>query len=174
MSRPKFIKNWKDVQLKDNATYPGSDELLSQGSPLGLLTGLKQFGVHHELIKPGRRTSWPHAESTEEEWAFLIEGYLQVWVNGTIYDLDPGDFVAFPAGTGICHTFINNSNQEARLLVGGTATVEGSDNKIKYPLHPERNKEIGDRHWVDHPPQEMGPHDGLPDERRERERGTSG
>ena len=163
-NRPKFIKHWREIQGEDNAHYPGSDELLSIGSRLGEATGLAKFGIHHEVLPPGRRTSWPHAESAEEEFVFVIEGNPQVWLNGNVYDLEPGDFVGFPAGTGITHTFINNSHDEVRLLVGGEKSK--SENKYIYPLHPERNREIGDALWTEWPEQTLGSHDGLPDVRR--------
>ncbi len=75
--------------------------------------------LHHELPPAGRRTSWPHAESAEEEFVYVIDGYPQVWIDGDIYDLVPGDAVGFPAGTGNAHTFINNSELDVRLLVVG-------------------------------------------------------
>ncbi len=46
----------------------------------------------------------------------------------------PGTSQRFPAGTGICHCFINNSKQDALLLGGGEASR--SDNRIYYPLNP--------------------------------------
>ncbi len=151
---------------EDNASYPGSYELLSQGSPVGRKLGLKKIGIHIETLHPGRRTSWPHAESAEEEFGYVISGHPQVWIDGHLYDLTPGDFVAFPAGTGIAHTFINNTNEVALLLVGGEATKR--ENKIFYPLHPERNQAMKDKEafWDGHPVRELGPHDGLPDQQR--------
>jgi uncharacterized cupin superfamily protein len=147
----------------DNATYPGSDELLSIGAPVGKKLGLEKIGVHIETLPPGRRTSWPHAEKTEEEFAYVIEGTPQVWIDGNIYQLSPGDFVAFPAGTGVAHTFINNSAKNTLLLVGGESTKE--DNQIYYPLHPARNLEMKEKGylWDDFPGKDLGDHDGLPD-----------
>ncbi|MGZ3809769.1 MAG: cupin domain-containing protein, partial [Bacteriovorax sp.] len=108
-------------------------------------------------------TSWPHAESEEEEFAYVIEGNPHVWIDGNTYELNPGDFVAFPAGTGIAHTFINNSIEDCVLLVGGEKTK--AENQIFYPLHKERNEELHKKgqFWENHPLHEMGPHDGLPD-----------
>jgi hypothetical protein len=40
------------------------------------------------------------------------------------------------------------------------------DNRFFYPLHPERNRAIGARHWADHPVRPLGDHDGLPDRQR--------
>ncbi len=70
-------------------------------------TGLRlnRLGIHHERLPPGRRTSYPHAESDEEEFIYVLDGYPEVWINGYLWKLEPGDSVGFPAGTGVCHTF---------------------------------------------------------------------
>lgn len=138
--KPSYIGNYRDFFQPDHAHYPHSDELLSIGSPIGKLLGLTHFGIHVELLPPNRRTSWPHAESEEEEFVMVLEGVVQVWLDHELFDLLPGDFVALPAGTGIAHTFINNSNKRALLLVGGDCSK--ATNKVFYPLHPERNLEM--------------------------------
>lgn len=166
MKKPPFIGNYKDVQEQDDSHYLGSDELLSIGAPIGKKFGLKAIGIHIETLLPGRRTSWPHAESAEEEFAYVIEGHPHVWVDGETYELKPGDFVAFPAGTGIAHTFLNNTEKNCILLVGGEASKP--ENKIFYPLHPHRNQQCKDKGtlWTDYPQRPLGPHDGLPDKQR--------
>ncbi len=163
MTRPDYIKHWTEVQDPDNASYPKSTELLSIGSALGKRLGLTRIGIHHELLLPGRRTSWPHAESSEEEFGFVIEGHPDVWIDGYLHCLNPGDAVAFPATTGIAHTFINNSDQNVRLMIVGETSKP--DNKIYYPLHPEL-KEIREDWWDNAPKRPLGPHDGLPDRLR--------
>lgn len=162
-NRPSFIGNYKNYIEEDTATYPGSDELLSIGAPVGRILGLKKIGIHIETIPPGRRTSWPHAESEEEEFAYVIKGNPHVWLNGFLSELSEGDFVALPAGTGIAHTFINNSKEDVLLLVGGQAKI--LSNKIFYPMHPKRNQEMKDKGvlWEDCPKQELGQHNGMPD-----------
>lgn len=166
MSRCDFIGNYKDLMDEDNAHYPGSDELLSIGAPVGRKLGLKKIGIHIEILPPGRRTSWPHAESEEEEFVYVLKGTPQVWLDGELHDLIEGDFVAFPAGTGIAHTFLNNSNSDVLLLVGGEARKES--NKIMYPLHPKRNEEMKAKgcFWENYPQKQLGSHDGLPDKQR--------
>jgi uncharacterized cupin superfamily protein len=166
MNRPTYIGNYLEFQEPDNSHYKGSDELLSIGSPIGKKLGLKAIGIHIETLLPGRRTSWPHAESSEEEFAYVIEGNPQVWVDGHLFDLKPGDFVAFPSGTGIAHTFINNTEKTCILLAGGEANKP--ENKIFYPLHPDRNNQCVEKgsFWEDHPKRPLGPHDGLPNKQR--------
>lgn len=161
LPRPACIKHYSEILSPDDSHYPGSEELLSFGAAIGKATGLQRIGVHHEILKPGRRTSWPHAESAEEEFVYVVQGNPSAWINGNLYPLRPGDAVGFPAGTGIAHTFINNTNREAVLLVVGERSKP--ENRCIYPLHPERNQEIGDFLWQDCPAQELGPHDGMPD-----------
>jgi len=157
MERPDFIGNWRDLEGADDSHYPGDSELQSIGAPLGRLLGLVRMGVHHERLPPGRRTSYPHAESAEEEIAFVLEGRPDVWINGVLHPLEPGDFVAFPAGTGVCHTFLNNTAEEVRLLVGGERPK--AENRIRYPLDDVYEATREDR-WSDWPSRPLGPHDG--------------
>ncbi len=94
----------------------------------------------------------------------MIEGTPDLWLDGHLRRLSPGEVAGFPAGTGLAHTFINNTDHDVRLLVVGEASRYRS--RIHYPLHPKRNEEIGDRHWKDAPARMLGSHDGLPDTSR--------
>lgn len=163
-ARPGFMRHWQELEAPDEAHYSGSSEHMGIGAPLGRALGLTRIGIHHERLLPGRRLSYPHAESAEEEFVYVLEGQPDVWINGELYSLQPGDAVAFPAGTGICHTFINNGTAEARLLVVGEANKE--ENRIHYPLNPEYEATRSDR-WRDPPLQPLGAHNGLPDKPRE-------
>jgi uncharacterized cupin superfamily protein len=163
--RPPFIISSKDIKEKPGQ-YPQSDEILSYGKPIGKLAGLARIGLHIERLPPGHRTSYPHAEQNEEEFVYVLEGCCDAWVDGELYPMAQGDLAAFPAGTGICHTFINNSEQEVLLLVGGEA--EKKDSKIFYPLNPERQAQlIWSNWWDDVPKRSMGPHDGRPNKKDE-------
>lgn len=160
-----MVVRYTDVEMGDSDnTYPGDSENMSISASFGPHFGLMRLGIHHERLLPGRRTSWPHSEADEEEFVYVIEGTPDLWLDGHVKRLAPGDAVGFPAGTGIAHTFINNTERDVRLLVVGEASRQRS--RIDYPLHPKRNAEIGDRHWKDMPPRKLGPHDGKPDKLR--------
>ncbi len=152
--------------IEDDAqwSYPGTDEKHAHNANFSERFGLMRLGIHHERLPPGRRLSWPHAEADEEEFVYVIEGTPDLWLDGHLKRLAPGDGVGFPAGTGISHTFINNTDGDVRLLVVGEAGRQRS--RIHYPLHPERNAAIGARHWKGCPERPMGDHDGLPDKSR--------
>jgi uncharacterized cupin superfamily protein len=152
------------IEKKDAWHYPGDDELMGLGAPFAEHFRLMRIGIHHQRILPGRRVSWPHAERDEEEFVYVIEGEPDLWINGHIRRLSPGDGVGFRAGTGLAHTFINNTDKAVRLLVVGEAGRARS--QIHYPLHPRRNAEIGASHWKDLPSGELGQHDGKPDKLR--------
>jgi uncharacterized cupin superfamily protein len=155
--RPDFIRHWRDLEGADDSHYPGDDELQAIGAPLARSLGLTRIGIHHERLPPGRRTSYPHAESAEEEFAYVLEGTPDVWIDGTLHRLGPGDSVGFPAGTGICHTFLNNTDEEVRLLVIGEANKP--ENRIHYPLNQDYERTRKDA-WTDVPPRVLGGHDG--------------
>jgi uncharacterized cupin superfamily protein len=156
-NRPDFIAHWTELENKDDRHYPGDSELMSIGAPLAEKLGLTRIGIHHERLPPGRRTSYPHAESAEEEFVFVIEGRPDAWIDGVLHRLRPGDSVAFPAGTGICHTFLNNTEEEVRLMVIGEKSKP--ENRTCYPLHPALEQSI-DFAWRDAPARPLGPHDG--------------
>ena len=160
MNRPPFIVNAAELP-EDDGTYPGSDERLSFCRSLGGAAGLSRLGVHLERIPPGRRTSFPHAHEDEEEFVYVLAGTPHLWADGVLHALSPGDFVAFPAGTGIAHTLLNDAEDEALVLVGGERSKKSS--RLFYPLHPERRAELQpEKWWDDVPTREIGPHDGKP------------
>jgi uncharacterized cupin superfamily protein len=157
------IAHWTAIETADDSHYDGDDELMCIGAPFGRHFGLTKLGIHHERLPPGRRTSYPHAESAEEEFVYVIEGAPDVWLNGRLTRLKPGDAVGFPAGTGITHTFLNNTEDEVRLLVVGERSKP--ENRIYYPRNLEQKERRKDW-WDNPPPHPMGDHDGLTDKVR--------
>ena len=168
-ARPDCIAHWIDIEKPDNRRYSGEDELMSIGAPLGERLGLERLGIHHERLPPGRRTSFPHAESAEEEFVYVIAGCPDVWLDGQLHRLAPGEAVGFPAGTGITHSFLNNTEEEVHLLVVGEKPRP--ENRIYYPRNPER-RPLRDDWWDDVPQRSMGDHDGMPDQVRTRKGGN--
>jgi uncharacterized cupin superfamily protein/GNAT superfamily N-acetyltransferase len=156
------ILNSNQVRSPDIAYYSGSEEVFGRGANFGRLFDFKRLGIHQELIEPGRRTSWPHAESTEDEFVYVISGNPSVWIDGEVHSLEPGDAVGFPAGTGIAHTFLNSTSKSVELLVVGDR--DRTDNQVVYPLHPKRNAEVEDKGvlWKSTPVRKLQGHDGKP------------
>lgn len=154
------IVHFSEIEDAEPWIYPGHDEPMSRGANYRKHFGFTKLGIHYERLMPGRRTSFPHAESAEEEFVFVVAGTPDVWLDGHLHRLGPGDAVGFPAGTGLAHTFINNTDSEVNLLVAGEASKP--ENRVVYPINPEQ-KPRRDDWWDDAPARELGPHDGLPD-----------
>ncbi len=156
------IAHWTAIEGADDSHYAGDDELMTISASFGRHFGLSRVGIHHERLLPGRRTSYPHAESTEDEFVYVIEGTPDVWLDGVLHRLGPGDGVGFPAGTGLAHSFLNNTDADVRLIVVGERRT---DNRIFYAMNPEQ-RAMRDDWWADVPARALGPHDGLTDTER--------
>jgi uncharacterized cupin superfamily protein len=165
-NQPDFIKNSEELRSDESFSYPGDSETFGTGAALGRAFGLKRVAINYEVLAPGDRSSWPHAHSAEEEFIYILEGKPQVWIDGNVYDLKPGDCVGLPPGTGHAHTLLNNTEKEVKVIVVGEGHVE--TDKIFYPKHPTRNEEMKDKghFWDNHPQNEMGKHDGRTDKKR--------
>ena len=157
------IVNARDIEEETPWSYPDSDEVHSTGAAFGRHFGLTRLGIHYERLAPGRRSSFPHAESAEEEFVYVIDGTPDVWLDGVLHRLASGDGVGFPAGTGLSHSFLNNTDTDVRLLVVGDTSRP--ENKIYYAVNPERRAYRTDW-WDNIPDRALGPHDGLTDARR--------
>jgi len=154
-----FIAHWSELESAEPHRYDGDDEPMGFDASIGRLLGLTRIGIHHVRLLPGRRTSYPHAESAEEEFVFVVQGHPDAWIDGILHPLKPGDSVAFPAGTGICHTFLNNTDEEVRLIVVGEKRKP--ENRGRYPLNPEIERD-SPYAWSDAPARPLGHHNGRP------------
>ena len=126
-------------------------------APFGRRLGLSRLGVNLETIPPGCRSAEPHAHERDEEFVYVIEGNPDAWIDGELHGLRPGDGIAFPAGTGIAHCFLNNTDGAVRLLIIGERHPE---DRVAYPLNPERR--AAPNNWSDAPARPLGKHDGRP------------
>ncbi|MDP3274465.1 MAG: cupin domain-containing protein [Deltaproteobacteria bacterium] len=160
IKRPPYIVSTRDVPEIAGKYYPNSPEVFGHGRAIGQFAGLLRIGLHIERLSPGERSSMPHAEQDQEEFVYVLEGTVNAWIQGELFAMVAGDLAAFPAGTGIAHVMINDSDADALLLVGGERNK--SDNKIVYPLNPERRNDLPwSLWWADAPVHALGPHDGT-------------
>lgn len=159
-----FVKKIDELDRQKPFSYPGDNETFSQGVRLTQLLGMKSVGVWHEIMKSGKRSSWPHAHKFEEELAVLIKGHAKVWLNGFVHDMYPGDCVFFKPGTNIAHVFMNESGSDIEFLGIGQADDAGADEKITYTFHENRNQNCKERGhlWENPPSATLGENLGLP------------
>jgi uncharacterized cupin superfamily protein len=163
---PAYVVNWRDLLAKKPNRYPNSDEDQTLDARLDNHARSSRIAMRVQVMKPGRRTSWPHAERDESEFVYVVSGNVDAWNDGWITQMGEGDFIGWKNGTGITHAILNNSGGDAVIIVGGERSR--FCNQYWYPFHPKYNKEIGKGYWADHPVPKLGPHDGLPDRLRQR------
>jgi uncharacterized cupin superfamily protein len=116
---------------------------------------MEKIAIWLEKLPPGKRSSWPHAHSKEEEFIFMLSGNASVFMNGELFDALPGQAVDFKAGSGIAHTILNNSSEDVFYLCVGEC--EPHEDLIYYPFHPSRNQEVKQKGglWEDCPFKEV-------------------
>jgi uncharacterized cupin superfamily protein len=124
-------------------SYPGDTETFGDGLCLSRLFKMESVAIWLEKLAPGKRSSWPHAHSKEEEFAYILKGKPHVWLDGSEYEVMEGDCIDFKAGSRVAHTLINNSDHDIYYLCVGECDPDGD--QIFYPLHPLRNKEMKEK-----------------------------
>ena len=102
---------------------------------IGEAAGARRLGYNLTLVKPGARSNPYHFHHAEEEAFYILEGHGTLRQGDEqggeeLVEIGPGDIVAFPAGTGISHQFINTS--EAPLVYLAISTIELLD-VAEYP-----------------------------------------
>jgi uncharacterized cupin superfamily protein len=107
------VVNFDDVSA-DRHEEP-SGRFGSDSREVALAIGARDLGFCVVSLDPGKRSCPYHFHHGEEEVFFVLEG------RGTLrqgnaegeerVELGPGDFVSFPAGTGIAHQFLNPGDE---------------------------------------------------------------
>lgn len=132
MARGSKIFRAADVP-EDNATsYPEpyrSINMQRYWRSLGPFAGLKNFGVNLIRVVPGGQSSSRHAHKRQDEIVLVMEGEITLETDAGKEKLTPGTWVAFPAGTGDAHRFINEGETDATILAIGDKTPD----QVIYP-----------------------------------------
>jgi uncharacterized cupin superfamily protein len=135
-STPSFIVHLDDVPEEESRYRPPFDaEALSFTRELGRATGAVKMGMSHERLPPGRRTSFTHAHSEEEELVYVLEGecVLRILPPGEPareVPLRAGHAVTFLAGTRIAHCAWNRGDRDCLLLV---VAARSDGDRVFYP-----------------------------------------
>jgi uncharacterized cupin superfamily protein len=150
-----YVVHIDDVPEHEDAyTAPFDKEKTTLHRDLGDATGSRSLGFGFDRLLPGRRTSFTHAHSQEEEIVYVLSGtcHLRVLEPGAEpkeIALRAGHAVSFVAGTGIAHTFVNHGTEECHLFVVGERKP-GRD-RIFYPEDPGYDAHVAltrpERHW---------------------------
>src|SRR5262249_2496246 len=143
--------------------HPYTKEPMVRNAPFSEKFELRRLGIHHDTIMPGWRSSQPHAERDEEEMVFILDGTPDLWCDGHLYRMHPGEAAGGPGRAGWGNCLTTNTDQPVRTLTIGEASRYSS--KIHFPLNRDMDKglEPKGKLWPDPPQRKLGPHDGKPD-----------
>lgn len=97
---------------------------------LGDFGGLKNFGVNLVRVVPGGQSSARHAHSKQDEFVYIVEGKFLLVTDAGREAVEAGTCIAFPAGTGDGHHFLNLTDRDATFLVVGD---RAADDEVTYP-----------------------------------------
>jgi uncharacterized cupin superfamily protein len=83
---------------------------------LGDFFGLRNFGVNLTSLPPGSISALRHSHTKQDEFVYVLEGFLILETDDGPVNLSPGMCAGFPAGTGKAHQLRNASDDVATYL----------------------------------------------------------
>lgn len=98
---------------------------------LASAVGITQFGVNRVILKPGAFSANRHWHETEDEFVYVLSGSPSLFDENGRHQLQAGDIVGFPAGEPNAHHIVNDSDEEATILVVGSR--KPGQETIHYP-----------------------------------------
>ncbi|WP_119303636.1 cupin domain-containing protein [Dongia deserti] len=93
-----------------------------------------RVGMLIEAPAPGMRLAPKHYHMLEEEHALILEGQVTLLLGDERYEMKPGDYVCFPAGQTVGHSFLNSGTGPCRYL------MIGERNPADVCVYPDSNK----------------------------------
>lgn len=92
--------------------------------------GSKELYINIDYVKPGGKSVKYHSHSHQEEFFAILKGKGLLRFNDEELTVTTNDFFAKPAGKGIAHQFINNSDDILIILDCGT---QDDNDEVYYP-----------------------------------------
>ncbi|GFE84364.1 cupin [Steroidobacter agaridevorans] len=93
-----------------------------------------RVGMRLESPAPGKRLAPKHYHMAEEEHVLILEGQVTLLLGDERYEMQAGDYVCFPAGQKVGHSFLNSGTAPCCYLSIG----ERNPNDVC--VYPESNK----------------------------------
>jgi uncharacterized cupin superfamily protein len=91
-------------------------------------------GMLIESPAPGMRLAPKHYHMLEEEHALILEGEVTLLLGDERHVMKPGDYVCFPAGLKVGHSFLNSGDGPCSYL------MIGEHNPNEVCVYPDSNK----------------------------------
>lgn len=122
-----LVRSAQSVAAAQTFSHPWNSKSQVTGTRLGQMAGLSRTGVSIVRIVAGRESFVYHAHHCEEEWLYILSGRGVAEIDGTEYEVGPGDFMGFPTPS-VAHHLRNPGPEDLVYLMGGEARdVEVAD-----------------------------------------------
>jgi uncharacterized cupin superfamily protein len=121
---------WRDEGVPGSARFGGRSKHLT-GAAVG---ENYHFGMLIEAPAPGMRLCPKHYHMLEEEHALILEGQVTLLLGDERHEMKAGDYVCFPAGQKIGHSFLNSGTGPCAYL------MIGEHNPNEVCVYPDSNK----------------------------------
>ncbi len=122
--------SWKEEGPGEGTQFGGRSKHLTHAA----VGENYHVGMLIEAPAPGRRLCPTHYHMLEEEHALILEGQMTLILGDARHDMKPGDYVCFPAGWKIGHSFMNRGPGPCSYLMIG----ERNPNEVC--VYPDSNK----------------------------------
>ncbi|HYE28858.1 MAG TPA: cupin domain-containing protein [Allosphingosinicella sp.] len=117
-NRPELVRAAEAAAKMAIHSHPWNPKSRMAGVQLARLAGLKRTGVSLARIPPGSESFVYHAHAREEEWLYILSGRGTAEIDGSDYEVGPGDFMGFPTPS-VAHHLRNTGEEELVYLMGG-------------------------------------------------------
>jgi uncharacterized cupin superfamily protein len=122
--------DWNEEGPGDGTRFGGRSKHLTHAA----VGESYHVGMLIESPAPGRRLAPKHYHMVEEEHALILEGRVTLLLGEERHEMKPGDYVCFPAGQKIGHSFLNSGTGPCSYLMIG----ERNPNDVC--VYPDSNK----------------------------------
>lgn len=121
---------WREEGVKGSGRFGGRSRHLTDAA----VGRHYHVGVLIESPAPGRRLAPLHYHMLEEEHALILEGEVTLLLGDERIPMKAGDFVSFPAGRKVGHSFLNSGSGACSYL------MIGEQNPSEVCVYPDSNK----------------------------------
>jgi uncharacterized cupin superfamily protein len=115
MSEPRIVNlsdlPWTLWSTDENTAVEIRDPARKVGSSLA--------GFRVYRLAPGRRATRLHRHHYQEEFFLILSGTGTLRHGARDVPVKPGDFIAYPAGDPVAHTFVNNGREPLEYVATG-------------------------------------------------------
>jgi uncharacterized cupin superfamily protein len=121
---------WDEEGPPDSMQFGGRSKHLTYAAT----GGDYRVGMLIESPAPGKRLAPRHYHMLEEEHALILEGEVALLLGDDRYEMKAGDYICFPAGQRIGHSFMNSGEGPCSYL------MIGERNPSDVCVFPDSNK----------------------------------